>query len=84
MNSIQLAEANVKASLLKKVLNLSTLNCCKWWLKLSQSLLNRMEQFSKASHRCTSRRKRVSNIGAMCEFDQNEDTFSIYFDELEH
>ena len=43
-----------------------------------------MEQFSKTSHRCTSRRKRVSNIGAMCEFDQNEDMFSVYFDELEH
>ena len=43
-----------------------------------------MEQFSKTSNRCTSRRKRVSNIGAMCEFDQNEDTFSVYFDELEH
>ena len=25
------------------------------------------------------RRKRVSNIGAMCEFDQNEDKFSAYF-----
>ena len=24
------------------------------------------------------------NIGAMCEFDQNEDTFSVYFDELEY
>ena len=32
----------------------------------------------------TSRRKRVSNIGAMCEFGQNEDTFSVYFGELEH
>ena len=42
-----------------------------------------MQQFSKTSNRCASRRKRVSNIGAMCEFDQNEDTFSIYFDELE-
>ena len=28
--------------------------------------------------------EQVSNIGAMCEFDQNEDTFSVYFDELEH
>ena len=45
-------------------------------------MLNRMEQFSKTSNRCASRRKRVSNIGAMCEFDQNEDTFSVYFDEL--
>ena len=36
------------------------------------------------SHKCTSRKKRVSNIGAMGEFDQNEDTFSVYFDELEH
>ena len=43
-----------------------------------------MEQFSKTSHGCTSRRKRVSNMGAMCEFDQHEDTFSVYFDELEH
>ena len=46
-----------------------------------------MEQFSKTANRCAtalSRRKRVSNIGAMCEFDQNEDTFSVYFDELEH
>ena len=43
-----------------------------------------MELFSKTSHRCTSRRKRVSNIGAMGEFDQNEDTFSVYFDEVEH
>ena len=41
-----------------------------------------MEQFSKTSNRCASGRKRVSNIGAMCEFDQNEDTFSVYFDEL--
>ena len=43
-----------------------------------------MELFSKNSHKCTSRRKRVSNIGAMGEFDQNEDTFSVYLDELEH
>ena len=52
--------------------------------KLFQLLLNRMELFSKTSHRNTSRRKRVSNMGAMCEFDLNEDTFSVYFDELEH
>ena len=32
----------------------------------------------------TSQTKRVSNSGAMCECDQNEDTFSVYFDELEH
>ena len=37
-----------------------------------------MEQFSKTSNRCKRRRKRVSNMGAMCEFDQNEDTFSVY------
>ena len=43
-----------------------------------------MEQFSKTSNRCTSQRKRVSNSGAICEFDQNEDTFSVYFDEQEH
>ena len=24
-----------------------------------------------------------STVGAMCKFDQNEDTFSVYFDELE-
>ena len=38
-----------------------------------------MEQFSKTSNRCTSQRKRVSNSGAMSEFDQNEDTFSVQF-----
>ena len=43
-----------------------------------------MEQLSQTSHRCTSRRKRFSNIGALCEFDQNEDTFSVCFDEVEH
>ena len=43
-----------------------------------------MELFSKTSHKCTSRRKRVSNIDAMGEFDENEDTFLAYFDELEH
>ena len=43
-----------------------------------------MELFTKTSHKCTSRRERVSKIGAMSEFDQNEDTFSVYFDELEH
>ena len=43
-----------------------------------------MEQFSKTSNRRTRRRKRVSNIGAMSEFDQNEDIFSVSFDELEH
>ena len=25
-----------------------------------------------------------SNIIAMCKFNKNEDTFSVYFDELEH
>ena len=30
MNLIKLAEKNVKASFLKKVFNLSALNCCKW------------------------------------------------------
>ena len=30
MNFIELAEENVKASLLKKVLKLWVLNCCKW------------------------------------------------------
>ena len=25
-----------------------------------------------------------SNMGAICEFDQNEDTFSVYFDAVEH
>ena len=39
-----------------------------------------MEQFSRTLHRCTSRRKRVSNIGAIRECDQNEDTLSVYFD----
>ena len=29
-------------------------------------------------------KKASFKIGAMCEFDQNEDTFSVYFDELEH
>ena len=32
MNSMKLAEENVKASPLKKVLNLSALNYCKWLL----------------------------------------------------
>ena len=32
MNSIKLAEENVRASLLKKLLNLSALNGCKWSL----------------------------------------------------
>ena len=39
---------------------------------------------SDTSHRWTSRGKRASHIGAMGEFDQHEDTFSVYFDELEH
>ena len=43
-----------------------------------------MEQFSETLKKCTSRRRRVSNIDAIYEFDQNEDTFSIYCDELEH
>ena len=44
-----------------------------------------MEQFLKTANRCaTEAEERVSNIGAMCKFDQNEDTFSVYFDELEH
>ena len=43
-----------------------------------------MELFSKTSHRCTSRTERVSNIDAVGEFDQSEDTFSVYFVELEH
>ena len=32
MNLIKLAEENVKAWFLKKLLNLSALNCCKWSL----------------------------------------------------
>jgi len=27
---------------------------------------------------------KLSNIGAMCKLNQNEDTFSVRFDELEH
>ena len=72
---------------MKNVLNLSALDCRKWSVvaqKLFQSLLNRVELISKTSQKCVSRRKRVSNIGAMGEFDQNEDTFSAYFDELDH
>ena len=45
-----------------------------------------MEQLSQTLHGlngCSSRRKRVFNIDAMCEFDQNEDKFSVYFEELE-
>ena len=88
MNSmIKLAEENVEASLLKKVLNLSALDCRKWSVvaqKLFQSLLNRVELISKTSQKCVSRRKRVSNIDAMGEFVQNENTFSAYFDELDH
>ena len=34
MNSITLAEENVKASLLKRVQNLSALNYCKWSVSL--------------------------------------------------
>ena len=51
-------------------------------VKMIQPLFNRMEQFSNTSHECTSRRKRVLNTGAMCEFaDQtDEGTFSVYFD----
>jgi len=30
INAMKLAEENVNASLLKKVLNLLALNCCKW------------------------------------------------------
>ena len=52
-------------------------------VKIISIIANRMEHFSKTSHRCTSRKMRVSNIGAMCEFDQNEDTFLVYFDELD-
>ena len=39
---------------MKKVLNLSALNCCKWSvvsLRLFQSLLNRMEQLSQTPHK---------------------------------
>ena len=32
MNSIELAEESVRASLLKKLLYLSALHCCKWSL----------------------------------------------------
>ena len=60
MNSIELAEENVRASLLKKLLYLSVMNCCKWSLvseKLFQSLLNQMEQFSKTANRCATEAK---------------------------
>ena len=84
---IKLAEENVEASLLKKVLNLSALDCRKWSVvaqKLFQSLLNRVELISKTSQKCVSRRKRVSNIGAMGEFDQNMKTHFQFISELEH
>ena len=42
-----------------------------------------MEQFSNTSH-VQPEESEFSNIGAMCEFDQNEDTFSVYFGELEY
>ena len=45
---------------------------------------NTINTVFETSCRCTSRRKRVSNIGPMGEFDQNEDIFSVYIDEIEH
>ena len=45
---------------------------------------NAINTVFKTSRRCTSRRKRVSNIGPMGEFDPNEDTFSVSIDKLEH
>ena len=43
-----------------------------------KSFFDQMQEtlFSKTSRGRTSRRECVSNIGAMGEFDQNEDTFS--------
>ena len=46
-----------------------------------------MEQFSKTSNRCATEAEESefqTSVPCMCEFDQNEDTFSVYFDELEH
>ena len=30
------------------------------------------------------KKEMISDISAMSDFDQNEDTFSVYFDQLEH
>ena len=45
--------------------------------------LKRIKQLSQTSRTFTSRRERVSNNGAVCEFDHTEETFSVSFDELE-
>ena len=82
MNSTKLAEENVKASLLKKMLNLSVLNCCKWSVVLYK--LFQSGTVFKDFTDVQAEESDFSNIGVMCKSDQNEDTFSVCFDELEH
>ena len=80
------AEENVNDSLLKKkVLNFLALNCLKWpvisVVKVTSSIAygwNGFHRLDTVVHGVKSR-KRVLNIGAMCEFDQNGDTFSVCF-----
>ena len=43
-----------------------------------------MEQFQRLHIDVQAEESEFSNICAICEFHQNEDTFSVYFDELEH
>ena len=93
MNSMKLAEENVKASLFKKVLNSSVLNCHgpgvtlngQWSRKnYFNHCLTGWNSFQRLHIDVQADESEFSNIGAMCELDENEDAFSVYFDELEH
>ena len=52
--------------------------------KIIHSLLNVWNNFQRVHIDVQAEESEFLNIGALCQFDQNEDTFSVYFDELEH
>ena len=52
--------------------------------KLFHSLLNGWNSFQRVHIDVQAEESEFLNIGVLCEFDQNEDPFSVYFDELEH
>ena len=82
---IKLAEENVKASLLKKVLYLSALNCCKWSRKnYFNHCLTGWNSFQRLHIDAQAEEGEFQTSVPCANLIKMQTHFQFIFDELEH
>ena len=87
MNSKKLAEENVYTLLLKKVLSLSAMNCCKWeWSRKNyfNNSLTGWNSFNGFHIDVQAEKGEIQTSTPWADVNHMKTKFSVYFDELEH